>query len=158
GCNSLQIFSGSPRMWASGGARISEVDAARFRARRAELALGPLVIHANYLINLAAAEPVLRAGSIQAFHQEFHRGPLLGPDFLVVHPGSARGFEPAQAAASVAEALREAARGIRFSFARAREKQSGSLTILIENTAGMGSCIGSRFEELRAILDAAPEL
>src|SRR5579872_6977790 len=42
GCNALQIFSGSPRMWFSGGTRIAEADAARFRARRSELGLGPL--------------------------------------------------------------------------------------------------------------------
>jgi len=54
GCNALQIFSASPRMWAGGPARIAEVDATAFRARREALGLGPLVIHANYLINLAA--------------------------------------------------------------------------------------------------------
>ncbi len=53
GCNALQIFSASPRMWASGPSRVGEVDAAAFRARREALGLGPLVIHANYLINLA---------------------------------------------------------------------------------------------------------
>ena len=60
GCNALQIFSASPRMWAGGPARIPEADAAAFRARRQELGLGPLVVHANYLINLAAAQPMLR--------------------------------------------------------------------------------------------------
>ncbi len=42
-------------MWPRGGSRIAEADAARFRARRAELGLGPLVIHDNYLINLASS-------------------------------------------------------------------------------------------------------
>src|SRR5580704_16289196 len=49
GANALQIFSASPRMWPRGGTRIADVDAARFRARRKELGLGPLVIHDNYL-------------------------------------------------------------------------------------------------------------
>src|ERR1700731_1308153 len=53
GCNALQIFSTSPRMWAGDPTRIPEVDATTFRARRQELGLGPLAIHANYLINLA---------------------------------------------------------------------------------------------------------
>src|SRR6476660_5646963 len=88
GCNALQIFSASPRMWAGGPARIPETDAAAFRARRAALGLGPLVIHANYLINLAAQQPMLRTRSIQAFHDELVRGISLGADFLVVHPGS----------------------------------------------------------------------
>src|SRR6516165_2475196 len=67
GCNALQIFSSSPRMW-GGPSRIPEADAAAFRARREALALGPLVVHANYLINLAAEQPMLRTRSIQAFH------------------------------------------------------------------------------------------
>ena len=66
GCNALQIFSSSPRMWEGGPARIPEVDAAAFRSRRVELGLGPLVIHANYLINLgrcaADAEGALHPG------------------------------------------------------------------------------------------------
>src|SRR5713101_7822475 len=53
GCNALQIFSWSPRMWPRAGSiRIPEADATRFRERRGQLGLGPLVIHSNYLINL----------------------------------------------------------------------------------------------------------
>src|SRR6266852_712605 len=88
GCNALQIFSASPRMWAACSARIPEADSAAFRARREELRLGPLVIHANYLINLAGMQPMLRTRSIQAFHDELVRGIALGADFLVVHPGA----------------------------------------------------------------------
>src|ERR1700739_4719772 len=80
GCNALQIFSSSPRMWQGGPARIPEVDAAAFRARRAELGLGPLVVHANYLINLAAAQPMLWTRSIQAFQDELVRAMALGAD------------------------------------------------------------------------------
>src|SRR5271168_5018217 len=52
GANALQIFSSSPRMWDRGNSRIAEADALRFRSRRMELKLGPLVVHSNYLINL----------------------------------------------------------------------------------------------------------
>src|SRR5215831_15504059 len=58
GCNALQIFSASPRMWQSSNVKIAENDAKAFRARREGLGLGPLVIHANYLINLAAGQPM----------------------------------------------------------------------------------------------------
>src|SRR4029434_2080719 len=88
GCNALQIFSASPRMWAGGPARIPDADAAAFRARREELCLGPLVIHANYLINLAAVQSMLRTRSIQAFQDELVRSIALGAEFLVVHPGA----------------------------------------------------------------------
>jgi deoxyribonuclease IV len=142
GCNALQIFSASPRMWQTGSARIPEVDAAAFRARRAELGLGPLVIHANYLINLAAAQPMLRVRSIQAFHDELVRGVALGADFLVVHPGSRGEATPEQAVSTVIESVKQGSKRISLS----------NLRILIENTAGMGVAVGSRLEEVAEIL------
>jgi deoxyribonuclease IV len=148
GANALQIFSSSPRMWGHGGSRIAEADAARFRARRKELGLGPLVIHDNYLINLASPNPVLRTRSVQAFHQEIVRALALGADYLVAHPGSGRDSNVNAAISAIAQGLKQAARGLRL----------GSLQILLENTAGQGSSVGSRFEELKAILDLCPEL
>jgi deoxyribonuclease IV len=150
-------------MWPRVGARIVEIDAAEFRAKRAELGLGPLVIHANYLINLATSDPVMRVRSIQAYHDEIVRGLALGADYLVVHPGSCCGNTPgrdktmAQAIRDVAQALRQAARGVRLcqKFGDLRDCR---LRLLLENTSGMGMAIGSRFEELKAIMDAAPEL
>ncbi len=142
GCNALQIFSSSPRMWQGGSARIPEVDAAAFRARRAELGLGPLTIHANYLINLAAAQPMLRTRSIQAFHDELVRGLALGADFLVVHPGSRGEATPEQAVRTVIESVKQGS----------KRASLGNLRILIENTAGMGVAVGSRLEEVAEIL------
>jgi deoxyribonuclease IV len=171
GCNTLQIFSGSPRMWPRSGSRLNAGDAEQFRARRAALGLGPLVIHANYLINLASPDLVTRARSIQALNNELVRAIALGADFLVLHPGSGRGGDRAEAVRSVAEGLRHASRGIRFQGARSRGPSAGhkfaenfgdfrwgGLRILVENTSGMGAAIGARFEELRTILDLAPEL
>jgi deoxyribonuclease-4 len=158
GCNALQIFSASPRMWPRGGARIGEADATRFRARRAELGLGPLAIHANYLINLASPDRVMRTRSIQAFHDELVRANMLGADFLVVHPGAGLSKDAGRAVSEAAEALRQSARGVRFGSAPFREMSRGGLRILIENTSGMGTAIGWRFEELRAILDGVPDL
>lgn len=148
GANALQIFSSSPRMWARGTSRISDTDATRFRARRKELGLGPLVIHNNYLINLASPDPVLRTRSVQSFHQELIRAIALGADYLVVHPGSGREGSRESAIAAILQSLRQAARGLRL----------GDLRILLENMAGHGTCVGCRFEELKAILDACPEL
>jgi len=148
GANTLQIFSASPRMWTRGIGRIPSVDAARFRARRSELQLGPLVIHGNYLINLASPNPVLRARSVQAFHQELVRAIDLGADYLVAHPGSFCDGAVEAGIAGIAQGLKQAARGLKL----------GELKILLENTAGQGSCVGSKFEELKAIIDASPEL
>src|SRR6266481_2239719 len=142
GCNALQIFSASPRMWQGGSARIPEVDAQAFRARQGELRLGPLVIHANYLINLAASQPMLRTRSIQAFHDEIVRGVALGADFLVVHPGARGEATSEQAIATIVESVKQAARRVPL----------GGLRILIENTAGMGAAMGSRLEEVGDIV------
>jgi deoxyribonuclease IV len=143
GANALQIFSSSPRMWDRGISRIAEADAARFRERRRELGLGPLVVHCNYLINLASPNPVLRARSVQGFHGELVRAIALGADFLVIHPGSSRDTTPEAAITSIAQGIRQAARGLKL----------GDLVILLENTAGHGNSVGAKFEELRAILD-----
>jgi deoxyribonuclease IV len=157
GCNALQIFSASPRMWPRVGARLPEMDTADFRAKRAELGLGPLIIHANYLINLATADPVMRVRSIQAFHDEVVRAVALGADYLVVHPGSSRLRAPEQAIRDVAQAIRQAARGVRLC-AKFDDLRDCRLRVLLENTSGMGAAIGSRFKELKAIIEATPEL
>lgn len=148
GCNALQIFSASPRMWQGGSARIAEVDAQAFRARREELRLGPLVIHANYLINLASAQRMLQTRSIQAFHDEVVRAMALGADFLVVHPGSRGEATSAQAISTIIESVKQSA----------KRSQLGGLQILIENTAGMGSAVGSRLEEVAEILHGLSSL
>ena len=163
GCNALQIFSASPRMWPRVGARIAEIDTLEFRAKRAELGLGPLVIHANYLINLATSDPVMRVRSIQAFHDEMVRGMALGADYLVVHPGSCCGKTPGrgktveQGIRDVAQAIRQAGRGVRLC-RKFDDFRDCRLRLLLENTSGMGAAIGSRFEELKAVIDALPEL
>lgn len=148
GANALQIFSSSPRMWVRGPARIAEADAERFRTRRKQLGLGPVVIHDNYLINLASPNPVLRTRSVQAFHQEIVRALALGADFLVAHPGSGRESDTNTAINSIAQGLKQATRNLKL----------GDLVILLENTAGQGTSVGSRFEELKGILDACPGL
>jgi deoxyribonuclease-4 len=142
GCNALQIFSASPRMWQGGSARIPEVDAQAFRVRRDELQLGPLVIHANYLINLASEQRMLQTRSIQAFHDEIVRALALGADFLVVHPGARGESTTGQAISTIVESVKQASK---------RAPLNG-LRILIENTAGMGTAIGARLEEMGEIL------
>jgi len=118
------------------------VDAQAFRARRDELRLGPLVVHANYLINLAASQPMLRTRSIQAFHDEIVRAVALGADFLVVHPGARGESKTEHAVSTIVESVKQASKRVPM----------GNLRILIENTAGMGSAVGARLEEVGEIL------
>src|SRR2546426_3298231 len=147
GCNALQLFSASARMWQGGSARVAELDALAFRARREELRLGPLVVHANYLINLASAERMLQTRSIQAFHDEIVRALALGADFLVVHPGSRGEATVGQAISTIVESVKQAS----------KRAPMGGLRILIENTAGMGTAVGGRVEGVGAIFGGVRE-
>src|SRR5256714_7257582 len=142
GCNALQIFSASPRMWQGGSTRISDVDAQAFRERREELRLGPLVIHANYLINLASAERMLQTRSIQAFHDEIVRAIALRADFLIVYPGARGESTTDQGISTIAESVKQAS----------KHAPMDGLRILIENTAGDGNTVGGLPEELGEIL------
>jgi deoxyribonuclease IV len=145
-CNTVQIFSRNPRGWMA--KPLTEFEIERFRAVRARTKISPVVIHANYLINLAAADPFMRAKSIASFREELERGILLGADYLVVHPGSARGACEEDGIRTCAESLKVASQGIDLS----------SFRILLENTAGQGACIGHRFEHLGEIMEACAEL
>lgn len=143
GCDGFQIFSANPRGWRTKDP--SAEDSERFRESRSRYRLAPLVIHDNYLINLASPDERLRELSVAAFRRELERAVALQADFLVTHPGSARNGDRAAAVRKCAESLKQAAKGLKFN----------GLTILIENTAGQGSVIGSRFEEVAEILAAA---
>lgn len=138
GCNTFQIFSSSPRQWKA--AEISAAQAAVLRQLRSRYRLKPLVIHANYLINLAGSDAGLRGRSVVAFRQELERAMLLGAEFLVVHPGSFRGGTRAAGIARVPESVARAADGF--------DLEACGLTILIENTAGAGCSLGASFEEV----------
>jgi deoxyribonuclease IV len=146
GANTFQIFSASPRMWRARPADPAQVKL--LKAARERFDLRPLAIHANYLINLASLDPVVRANSIAAFRGELERASAIGAEYVVMHPGSSRGQPVDESISAVAVGLKLAAEKLRIS----------GLTILLENTAGSGASLGSRLEELRSIREAALEL
>ncbi len=88
GANTFQIFSASPRMWRA--TCPPDEDVQRFRAARERFDLFPLAVHANYLINLASVDPIIRVKSIAAFRGELERAAAIGAEYLVSHPGSYR--------------------------------------------------------------------
>ncbi len=143
GCDTFQMFSANPRGWRT--LDPTEEDCERFRAAREKYKLSPVVIHDNYLINLASGDPAIRKKSVAAFRRELERALALGADFLVTHPGSAKDSSPEKAIAMCVESLKQAARGLTLN----------GLTVLIENTAGQGSVIGRSFEEVAEIVDFA---
>jgi len=140
GCDTFQMFSANPRGWRTLDPTPGECES--FRAARQAYGLAPVVIHDNYLINLASADAVIREKSVAAFRRELERAVALGADFLVTHPGSAKGGSPIQAIATCVDSLRLAAAGLKLD----------GLTILIENTAGQGTVIGRSFEEVAEII------
>src|SRR5579859_6008847 len=89
GCNTFQIFSSSPRMWRAGN--IKKSDAMAFDRLRERYDLYPLAIHANYLVNLASDDAVIRPRSIAGFRGELERALAIGADYLILHPGSVKG-------------------------------------------------------------------
>jgi deoxyribonuclease-4 len=137
--NTFQIFSASPRMWRARPPDPQQVKL--LRAARERFDLNPLVIHVNYLVNLASIDPIIRAKSIASFRGELERASLIGADYLVLHPGNHRGRSVDEGVASFALALRESVHGLNIR----------GVTLLLENTAGSGAHIGSRFEELQSI-------
>jgi deoxyribonuclease-4 len=146
GCDTVQIFSRNPRGWAA--KPLTAADISLFRKIRRATKLTPVVIHCNYLVNLAAADDLMLQKSRASFREEVVRALLLGVEYLVVHPGSARG-------ACEADGIRTCIDSLKFA---CRRLNLGNLRILLENTAGQGECIGHRFEHLREIMDACSKL
>jgi len=146
GCGAIQLFSRNPRGWMAKPLTREAIDL--FRQTRKRTKILPVLIHANYLINLAAADELLAAKSIVSFREEVERAILLGVDYLVVHPGSARGACETDGIETCARSLNTACKRLRL----------GRFSILLENTAGQGECIGHRFEHLQEIMNRCPKL
>ncbi len=146
GCDTVQLFSRNPRGWLAKPLTLADV--LLFRKTRRLTKISPVLIHCNYLVNLAAADAAILEKSRISFREEIERAMLLGVDYLVVHPGSARGSCEADGITKCAESLKIACKRLKL----------GSLRILLENTAGQGDCIGHRFEHLREIMNACPKL
>ena len=142
GCEALQIFSKNANRWAAPPLAADEIR--RFRTRLDETGITPVVSHASYLINLATADPSLRAQSIGALADELERADALGLLGVVLHPGTCT-------SGTEGDALMLAAQGLRAALAQSRTRRP---MVLLEHTAGQGRTIGHRFEHLAAILTA----
>ncbi len=139
GANTFQIFSSSPRQWKASIPTPQAILA--FQRAREKHGLAPLVIHDNYLINLASAHEGVRKLSIEAFRGELVRALAIGAEYLVAHPGNYKGCTIEQGILNLIEGVAAAGAGLDF----------GNLTLLIENTVGAGAQLGGRFEELHVM-------
>lgn len=146
GCDTVQLFSRNPRGWLAKPLTVEDV--LLFRKVRKQTKITPVLIHCNYLVNLAAVDDGFLQKSRESFREEVERALLLGVDYLVVHPGSSRGACETDGIALCAESLKIACKGLKFD----------KLRILLENTAGQGDCIGHRFEHLASIMKSCPKI
>ena len=138
GCNTFQIFSSSPRQWAP--YELGELQCAEMNRLRARYDLKPLVIHTNYLVNLASSNELFLHKSMEAFRGEVMRALSLCAEYLVLHPGSFRGADREQGLLRTAAAIAASTQGL--------DLAAGGLTILIENTAGSEFSLGGTFEHV----------
>jgi len=143
GGEALQIFSKNQRQWQ--GTPLDDETVARFRNALAQG--GPLVaaVHDNYLVNLASPHEVIQRKSTEAFADELRRTERLGVPYLVTHPG-------AYVHGTLEDGLDRFVRNLDSAILLS---QTTVVRILIENTAGQGTQIGWRFEEIAHILDAS---
>jgi deoxyribonuclease-4 len=138
GCETIQIFAKSPRMWR--GPSRDPADAKAFIDERAKLGFGPIFTHAAYLINLGSSDPLLWERSIDALADELRRADQLDATAVIVHAGTTYDGVNATPAERVAKAVARAwdASGV---------GESGP-AVALENAAGAGRSFGSRMEDL----------
>ncbi len=142
GCNTFQIFSSSPRQWAPYELGRPQCD--KLKSLREEYHLKPMVIHTNYLVNLASTTESFLKKSIEAFRGEIERALMLCAEYLVLHPGSFRGADREKGLLQTAAAISAASHRL--------DLAKGGLTILIENTAGAEYSLGSSFEQVAEVM------
>ena len=137
---SLQIFLSNQRQWQTVPLTSQMVE--DFRQKWKENAYMPVAAHDSYLINLAAPDPTTLERSVAAFADELQRAATLGIPFLITHPGSHRGE-------GVEAGLERFAENMDRAITRSK---TSTVMVLIENTAGQGTNLGSTFEEISFII------
>src|SRR5579871_1043253 len=143
GCSAVQLFTGSPRQWSK--PPLKEEDIRAFHAAREQTEIAFTVAHDSYLINLAAPVPAVLDRSREAFRGELDRAEALGIPWVVTHMGAHldEGEEPALE--RLIRCLRE--------LLEETEREGYRVGIALETTAGQGTGLGWRFEELGRVLE-----
>lgn len=143
GANTFQIFSSSPRTWRA--AAVKPEDAAKMLELRTKHDVGPVSVHASYLINLCSQTESVRTNGITAFRGEVERALTLGAEYLVLHPGSWKGLTREEGLRLAAESIEKAIDGLPW--------QGKDFRILIENTAGAEFSLGGKLEQVAELVE-----
>lgn len=143
GYDAVQVFPGNPKGWRH--VPLAPATAEQIRAVAAQLDVAPIVIHAPYIINIAAAEPALAANSARSLENSLHRAGEIGARYVIVHAGSHKGAgEEAgiKQLTGLIEAVLVAA--------------PPGTELLIENSAGAGNVLAGSPAALGRLLNALP--
>src|ERR1700744_1934567 len=141
GCEAIQIFNQSPRMWKPTAYR--DEDVAAFRQAMGESQIDAVLIHAVYLLNCASDDREIRAKSLASLTHSLRVGQAIGASCVVLHPGPAK-------TGRVGESIARAGKTIAGALA-----DSEGCELHLENTAGAGGTLGRSFEELARLIEAA---
>jgi deoxyribonuclease-4 len=140
-CDCVQLFTRNNNQWRA--KELTDEDVRRFQAKLKELGVVHPLAHDSYLINLASPDPALWKKSVDSFILEMFRADRLGIPYLVTHPGAYTTSSEEAGIAAVVRALDEVH----------RQTRDIKTKCLLETTAGQGSCLGCRFEQLAAIIE-----
>jgi deoxyribonuclease-4 len=140
GCDCVQLFSKNNNQWQAKPILTDQVTA--FRQSLIDRKVSHPLVHTSYLINVASPDEPLWKKSVDALIVEVQRAQALGITRLVLHPGSYTTSSEEEGLKRVIAALREVE----------RQTPDSDVMLLLENTAGQGSNLGSRFEHLGEIL------
>jgi deoxyribonuclease-4 len=144
-CDAIQIFTKSSRQWASKPYTKDEIE--QFRINRRETGITTIVAHDSYLLNLGSPDAALRQRSVAAFIDELERCEVLGVTNLIAHPGAHVGSGEVEGIRTIAKSLDEVHTAC----------PGYMVKVTLEITAGQGSNLGYRFEQIGAILGATKE-
>ncbi len=140
GCDAVQVFTQSPRMWRPTVHTQEQVE--RFRRRRSEAVVGAVVCHALYLVNLASPDREIHRKSVTALEASLDSAAAIGADAVIFHVGSHLGAGMAVGRKRILPAMR-----------RLLDHTTDDLWLLMENSAGAGGTIGRSTEELADLFD-----
>jgi deoxyribonuclease IV len=141
GASTVQIFTSSQRQWRP--RTITEEEVVQWNETREATGLTQIMSHDSYLINLGATDEKILAQSREAFKAEVERCLLLGISYCNFHPGAHGAATPEECLDRIVESL----------LPMAKLLKDGSLTLVIENTAGQGTAVGHRFEQLGYLIE-----
>jgi deoxyribonuclease-4 len=140
GCEAIQIFNQSPRMWRP--TAYSEDDFAAFREAMAGSGIEAVLIHAVYLLNCASEDAEIRRKSLASLIHSLRVGAEIGASGVVLHAGSAKQGDVGRAIERAGEVIAEAL------------AETEGCELHLEDTAGAGGTLGRSFEELASLLEA----